>query len=193
MQTEAAKERSEFREETITRETRTRQEEKADVGRKQDTVNEAIEVSDALPQMRRALDLLNSVETGGFEGAKLRAKRFFGIEAANEGELASALVTSVLSRLRETFGAQFTEREGALLIRASANPSASTATNRRLLEQQIKLWERKISRGRSVATGLEDQFSLDIFKENEQFNLSGQTLNGGAEGSEIDDIVSKYR
>jgi len=128
--------------------------------------------------MRRALDLLSTVSTGGFAGASLRAKRYFGIEAADEGELSSALITSVLSRLRETFGAQFTEREGALLIRASANPNANTETNVRLLKQQIKLWERKIKRGREIATRTQDHFSLGVFDENANFSLgddSGQT------------------
>jgi len=144
--------------------------------RQQVFLDDAIRTSDAMPTVKRALQLLESVETGGVEGAKLRAKRWFGVEAADEGELASGLTAAVLARLRETFGSQFTEKEGQLLIRASANPNASTETNIRLLKQQLKLWDRKIKRGRSIAEKNEDLMSLGIFDENDQFSLDEDEL-----------------
>ena len=82
--------------------------------------------------MRRGLELLATVNTGGIDNARLQIKKFFGVEGADEGELSANLGRAVLSQLRQTFGAAFTEREGARLDNLSARFGASTASNTRL-------------------------------------------------------------
>jgi hypothetical protein len=63
--------------------------------------------------LRRGLDILKTLETGGVQAASLAAKKFFGVESADEGELSYLLGKAVLTKLRATFGAAFTvEEEG---------------------------------------------------------------------------------
>ena len=88
-----------------------------------------------IPTLVRALELLERVETGGPEAISLRLKQKLGIEGADEGELSNKLGKAVLSQLRETFGAAFTEREGDRLDSIEANFGKSNATNKRLLNE----------------------------------------------------------
>ena len=135
------------------------------IEREQNFIGEAIEVGDALPDVRRALELLQEVETGGYEAVRIRAHQFLGVETADEGELVSLLGTAVLSRLRDTFGAQFTEKEGDRLIDISARMGANTQTNIRLLERTIKRMERQITRGLRFAEKYEDADSVALINE----------------------------
>lgn len=126
--------------------------------------------------IRRALTLLDTVKTGGVAAISLAAKQSLGIEGADEGELSNSLGKAVLSQLRETFGAQFTESEGKRLERIEAGFSKSPANNRRLLTQTLGIAERIADRARRVAKkrGLTDvvqdiddllSFSLDPEEE----------------------------
>jgi hypothetical protein len=45
------------------------------------------------------------------QAASLAAKKFFGVESADEGELSYLLGKAVLTKLRATFGAAFTVGE----------------------------------------------------------------------------------
>lgn len=101
--------------------------------------------------LRRGIDLLKRIETGGIDAVRIRAKQAFGIETADEAELTNELATAVLSQLRETFGAQFTEREGERLERIEAGLGKSTAGNIRLLNQALGIAERKAQRAIKAA------------------------------------------
>ena len=81
----------------------------------------------------------------------IKAKQFFGTETANEGELASLLGKGVLSQLRTTFGAAFTEKEGSRLEGIEARMGANPATNRRLLGNAMQIMEFAIDRAMNVA------------------------------------------
>lgn len=128
--------------------------------------------------IRRALTLMDVVKTGGINAVSLAVKQKLGIEGANEGELSNSLGKSVLSQLRETFGAAFTENEGQRLERIEAGFGKSPATNRRLLGQALKLAERTARRAikaaksrkqNDVAADIEDllTFSLDLEDQEE--------------------------
>ncbi len=67
-------------------------------------VNSGVGAADGVKNIRRSLELLKTVKTGGFDKAKLAAKQFFGIESADEGELSNNLGTNVLSQLKTIFG-----------------------------------------------------------------------------------------
>jgi hypothetical protein len=101
--------------------------------------------------LRRGLDILKEIETGGVQAASLRAKQFFGVESADEGELSYLLGKAVLSKLRATFGAAFTVGEGEELKRIEAGFGKSTPANRRLLVQAIRLATNKAYRARARA------------------------------------------
>jgi hypothetical protein len=120
------------------------------VARNQDTIDVGFDAAMALPTLKRAISLLDEVQTGGFAGAAIKARQFFGVETADEGELASLLGKGVLSQLRGTFGAAFTEKEGSRLMAIEARMGANPETNRRLLQNAITIMERAIDRGISV-------------------------------------------
>lgn len=115
--------------------------------RQQTAINDAFSSVGALPTINRALELLNSVETGGIDQASLRAKQLFGVESADEGELSNLLSKAVLSQLRNTFGAAFTAEEGKSLIRIEAGFGKSPAANIRLLKNARAIASRAVDRG----------------------------------------------
>lgn len=101
--------------------------------------------------IRRALTLLDAVKTGGIAAVSLATRQRLGIEGADEGELSNSLGKSVLSQLRETFGAAFTQTEGERLERIEAGFGKSTETNRRLLGQALRIAEKVAKRARRAA------------------------------------------
>lgn len=124
--------------------------------RQTDDIAEGRDAASGIPVLRRSLQLLDFIKTGGIDAARLQIKQFFGIEGADEGELSSNLGKAVLSQLRATFGAQFTEREGARLEGIEARFGASPATNRRLLQQTLTIVENAANRGIRAAIAAKD-------------------------------------
>lgn len=127
-----------------------------------------------IPTARRALELLKKVETGGPEAISLRAKQALGAENADEGELANILGKAVLSQLRATFGAQFTEREGALLQRIEAGFGKSNAANVRVLNNLIKLAEMRANTALNAAKEMDDFGSALEIKNYLDFSYSDE-------------------
>jgi hypothetical protein len=128
--------------------------------RLQDSINEGVDAVKGLPILRRGLELLATVNTGGIDNARLQIKKFFGVEGADEGELSANLGRAVLSQLRQTFGAAFTEREGARLDNLSARFGASTASNTRLLQQAENIILSAARRGIEAATQVGDNYAV---------------------------------
>lgn len=135
-------------------------------------IERGVAAAESTAPIRRALTLLDRVATGGPAAISLAVKQRLGIEGADEGELSNSLGKAVLSQLRETFGAAFTESEGKRLERIEASFTKSPATNRRLLTQALRIAENTARRaakaanlrgsdeGKDIADLLE--FSLDI-------------------------------
>lgn len=137
-----------------------------------DDVAAGQDAADATASLRRGLQLIEYIGTGGVDKASLYAKQFFGVESADEAELSSLLGKAILAQLRSTFGAQFTEREGARLERIESNFGKSTAGNKRLLQNALTISERAARRGMRAAEKLGDD---DLYKEIEDalnFELS---------------------
>ena len=122
--------------------------------RSQDVINRGREAAESTALLRRSISLLDSIATGGLASAKLAATDFLGVTGADEGELSANLGRAVLSQLRETFGAAFTEREGARLDRLSARFGRSTASNKRILQQALMIAEE--SANRAIARAYDD-------------------------------------
>ena len=124
-------------------------------------INEGVDAVKGLPILRRGLELLQTINTGGINNVRLTVQKIFGVEGADEGELSANLGRAVLSQLRQTFGAAFTEREGARLDNLSARFGASTATNVRLLEQAQNIIMSAARRGMSAAKVVGDDHSYN--------------------------------
>lgn len=133
--------------------------------RAQTVINDALDTAKTIPILKRSIQLLESVETGGVDRAILAAKQLFGVESADEAELAANLARAVLAQMRPIFGAQFTEREGDRLNRIEAGVGKSTQGNIRLLQQLLRAAERDVRRAQTVADERDDQLAFDAFEE----------------------------
>jgi len=119
--------------------------------RASELITRGIAAAESTAITRRALTLLDRVKTGGIAAISLATRQRLGIEGADEGELSNSLGKSVLSQLRETFGAAFTENEGLRLDRIEARFGKSSAANRRLLSQALRIAERTANRAIKAA------------------------------------------
>lgn len=144
----------------------------------QKTIGEGVDAVKGIPILRRSLMLLQRIETGGIDAARLRAKQLFGVEGADEGELSANLGRAVLARLRETFGAQFTEREGARLERMSAGFGKSPASNKRILRSSLKLIQGAAERGLDAAADSGDTAAANQISDflDGKFDLTDEGL-----------------
>lgn len=138
---------------------------KANAARKQGFIDSGIEAADSVANIKRSIELLKDVKTGGFNNALFRAKQLFGIEGADEGELSANLGRAVLAQLKPIFGAAFTAAEGERLERIEAGFGRSTETNLRLLENVLKTTERAARRGLAAAEDQGDTFTSEEIKE----------------------------
>jgi hypothetical protein len=145
--------------------------------REQSSIDRGITAADSTANIRRAVSLLDTVKTGGFDAALVRAKQIFGIEGADEGELSSNLGKAIIAQLRETFGAAFTKSEGDKLDRIEASFTKSPASNRRLLNNTLKLMERLANRGLKAAESREDDFAIQSITDALTFELGDEATN----------------
>jgi len=134
-------------------------------------IDRGVLAAESTATMRRGISLLNEIKTGGFGSVALKAKNLFGIESANEGELTNSLGKAVLSQLRETFGAAFTEEEGKRLERIEQNIGKSTESNKRLLSQALKIAERTSRRAIKAAERRGDTETAEDIKSLLDFSL----------------------
>lgn len=114
------------------------------------------EAARTIPNMRRSIELLGGIETGGIDAAILKGKQLFGIESANEAELVNAMSKQVIAQLKPVFGAQFTKAEGDWLKAIEAGPTKSTEGNLRLLERGIVLAKKRSEIGLEAAIQAKD-------------------------------------
>lgn len=149
--------------------------------RHQDNINKALPAADSMAVLRRARELLDFIDTGGFAAASLRVQQAFGVEGADEAELSANLGKAVLAQLRTTFGAQFTQQEGERLIAIEAGFGKSTEGNKRLLEQALKMVQRIAERGITSAESVSDFESADTIRESMRFTITPETSKSATE------------
>jgi hypothetical protein len=167
---------------------------KGNVNRAQDFINRGVAAAEGLPSVNRGIQLLELVETGGFDKAAIAAKQALGIESADEGELTYNLGKSVLTQLRETFGAAFTQEEGKRLADLEAGLSRSPATNKRILAQVKEIMTAKAKRGRQAAVDQGDDFTANDIDKFMSMDLSPKGGSGkGAMTPGITGATSKYK
>ena len=139
-------------------------------------IDDGLRVADTLPILNRTMDLLKEIETGGINNVKIKAKSLFGVESAEEGLLSANLGKAVLGQLRDTFGAQFTEREGARLDRISARMESSNESNMGQLPQAIEIATNAAYRGINAAEEAGDTFTAQQIRDAMRFNLGDDAL-----------------
>ena len=141
--------------------------------RAQDIITQGQAAADSTAVIRRALQLLETVPTGGFNRITLAAKRLFGVEGADEGELSANLGKAVLAQLRDTFGAAFTAQEGESLKKIEAGFTSSPETNKRLLNNSLRIAERAAQRAIRRAESRDDFETSSEIESALDFDLSG--------------------
>ena len=144
---------------------------KANARRKQGFIDNGVTAADSMANIRRSIDLLQTVETGGIDNVILKAKQLFGVEGSNEAELSANLGKSILAQLKPIFGAAFTASEGARLERIEAKFGSSTEANKRLLNQVFKITERAARRGLAAAENQGADFTANEIREAMAFKL----------------------
>jgi hypothetical protein len=141
-------------------------------GRAQDYIVKGQSAADSTAVIRRSLALLEKVKTGGLgRTTMLAAKRMFGAEGADEGELSASLGKAVLAQLRETFGAAFTAQEGESLKEIEAGFGSSVETNTRLLNNSLRIAQRAADRGIRAAESRDDYESASEIEMALDFDL----------------------
>lgn len=156
------------------------------------------DAADSIANVKRSLQILDYVETGGIDKASLFAKQFFGVESGDEAELSANLGKNVLAQLKPVFGAQFTENEGKRLERIEANFGKSTSGNKRLLNQALQIAERAAKRGIKYAKetnqpdiAQEIQDALDFKLTDLGADIRGQAPTGAA--AQIDNAAAAVK
>lgn len=155
------------------------------------TIEEGMDAAKGIPYLSRTLDLLKKIETGGFNSLALGVKRFFGLEGADEAELDNILKQNVLSQLKQVFGAQFTQKEGDLLMQVEAGFGKSTEGNKRLINQLLRrarlyadaAIDRAEARGdNDTAREIERFMSLDLSIDSDSDTTGGISIPKNADG-----------
>ena len=146
-----------------------------------------------LPTIRRALLLLDKVETGGVNAVSLAVRSSLGLESADEGELSNKLGKAVLSQLKATFGAAFSEKEGNRLARIEAGFGKNTATNRRLLNELLQIGNKYANQAIKDSLEIEDYATAASIKENMDFEFDEDANFLGASSvlKEGDTVINK--
>lgn len=157
----------------------------------------AYSAADSLPNLKRTMELLNVVETGGWDAkARLYAKQVFGVESADEGELSNNLGKAVLSQLKATFGSAFTEQEGQRLTDLEAGIGKNTETNKRIIQKAMKMAEVAANRGITIAEkrGLKDdaQRLRDALDYSFDFNQEFDSVGNPDDTRTEEEILKEY-
>ncbi len=164
---------------------------KSNIQRRQGFIDSAVDAADGYGVLKRSVDLLDSVSTGGFDAAALKAKQLFGIESADEAELSSNMGKAILAQLKPIFGAAFTEKEGARLEAIEANFGKSTEGNKRLLKEAMKISERAMRRGLSAAKKEGDDFVVEeLERMMAEFEKVENPMDGGTDNQEQKNIAN---
>ena len=163
--------------------------------RTQEAITAGLDATKQIPVLTNALNLLNTVDTGGTAGVGIRLRSFLGVESGDEGELSYLLKTNVLQQLRPIFGSAFTASEGERLQAISADTSRSLETNRRLLDEALRIVKRASERGLRRAQSAGDEDSIleleDSLSQLYQFEDSYLNTTPSDTGSPNPDLINR--
>ena len=137
----------------------------ARVARLTNRVDKGVAAAQAVPILKRSLELLEGIETGGLASIQLKTRRIFGVEGANEAELSYNLGKSVLGQLKSTFGAAFTAGEAKKLENLEAGLGKSTAGNMRIIKNLLRQSEQYYKQGLKAAFDSDDLSTYESMSE----------------------------
>lgn len=166
--------------------------------RMQGYIDSGIDAADSTANLRRSIDLLDRVSTGGFDNVALAAKNLLGITGADEGELSANMGKAVLAQLKPIFGAAFTAAEGERLEKIEAGFGRSAEVNKRLLKNALTIAERSSRRGLSAAKKAGDDFTAAEIENALNFEFNPDELvkpaqqAGKANVRSESDILAEY-
>lgn len=143
-------------------------------------IDEGLAQARTIPTLKQTISLLERVKTGGWTNQTRNwVKQKFGVEDADEGVLTANLGKAVLSQLRTTFGAAFTEREGARLEAIEAGFGKSPETNKVLLKQLLQMAQKDVD---SAMARADDQVKEELQGWVDfEFDLGAETPEQGQE------------
>lgn len=156
--------------------------------RTQEYINAGVRSADSMAVLKRSIQLLDNVKTGGVDALRLMATNTLGVTGADEAELSANLGKAVLSQLRPVFGAQFTLEEGKRLERIEAGFGKSTEGNKRLLKQALAIVDRAARRGLQAARESGDEFTAAEIEAAMKMNLDPN-----AQTRSLEEIMNQYR
>lgn len=114
-------------------------------------IDQGVAAQSGLADIKRAKELLKTINTGGYVAAKDKAAQWFGIQSEDEGEFKNLLGQQTLAALKTTFGGNPTEGERAILTELQGSLANSKGVNERILNRAMKAYETKANRGKAVA------------------------------------------
>jgi hypothetical protein len=135
-------------------------------------IDAGFEAAQSIPNLKRSIDLLDKIKTGGLSYAQNEAARMFGVQGGDEGELSANLGMAVLAQLRPIFGAQFTEQEGERLNKIQATFGKSAEMNRRLLSNALQIADNAAKRARRLAQSRGDVETVQEIDSQINFKLT---------------------
>ena len=127
-----------------------------------DRLDEALDLKESLPVFNELLTMLEDdrLQTGPIPAAYQNAKRRLGLEDPDFANWHYLAGKRVLSQLRSTFGAAFTEREGERLEQMEAGIGKSSASNIAIIKTAIRMAERAINRAHNIAIDYDRDFYI---------------------------------
>ncbi|MGI9252099.1 MAG: hypothetical protein ACR2PR_13085 [Pseudohongiellaceae bacterium] len=156
--------------------------EKTKEERLQENVDLALDAASGLPDLDRAMELLNTTSTGGLDTHINMIRQYFGdnsMEVADLGELQTLLANDLIDKFSLMTGV-LSESDMKLLRSMSSDTTRSTATNIRLLENLRGRTERKILRGLQDARDGGRQFEIQrLQRAAEDLGLSDYEIETG--------------
>ena len=95
---------------------------------------------------------------------------------------------AVLAQLKPIFGAAFTASEGESLARLEAQFGRNPKTNKKLIENALKIINRSARRGIAAAEDQGDGFTADEIRTSMAFKLSDKSDNASAQSTQAQPV-----
>ena len=167
-------------------------------------VSAAGQARSMLPSYRRALSLLDTVNTGTLEASKVEAKKLanaLGFEfdpsaIADAEELQVYLGDQLMARIHDTKGA-VSNKEMELFERFSGSFGKTTEGNKQILRFKIAQAERDMKLAKMVRSlqrqgKTSGEIRIEIEDYLDKNDLSGLLVMPGSENREVDNLLKKY-
>lgn len=134
------------------------------VTRENTFIDNAFAAAGEIQDINRAIDLIERVETSGFEAAKTAVTDFLGTTPGDVGELRRLLAQNVLDGLAAFTGA-ISEGERQFLSDISTSMSQGKEVNKRNLARLKRIATNSIKRGEKILERRGDTETLELFRD----------------------------